>query len=360
MGKPCSYDHTVSEPYTLAQCRVCWLYQFDVRYRRLWDGLAFPAARVSLPCIHQGRFQPPPVGADPRREWLACEAGKGVVCRCDCNDRCDRFEPDEPDQVPPVRRRHLVYHLLPVTGNGSWQRGVDQLRARWGLFTGSKVIAITVGTAGAHKLDSPDAVREYLPSDCEVIEVCNDPTLREVVSWIPLWERVLSNASGDDAILYAHAKAVTRQVDPGNSCQWWTSLAYTLHLDHWPVVARQLSRFPITGAFKKLGHGFSASPSSWHYSGTFFWVRSGDFRDRLWRDVEQTWFGTESWPGLAYHSDEAGCLFLTGTVENLDLYSPDYWTATVRPRYAEWLRQNPPSFPWMDAATSPAVLSVIT
>jgi hypothetical protein len=168
-----------------------------------------------------------------------------------------------------------------------------------------------------------------------------------VATWTPLWERVLGDAADNDVVLYAHAKGVTRNVDPGNSCQWWASLAYTLHLDHWPLVAAQLARFPVTGAFKKVGHGFPRS--AWHYSGTFFWVRVGDFRTRPWQAIDRVWFGTEAWPGTAYHPDEAGCLFLSGVVPQLDLYSPELWTDVVRPRYAEWIQKNPPAFPWSRA-----------
>jgi hypothetical protein len=41
------------EPYSLDQCRVCWLYEHDSRFRALW-GDAGPATRRSLPCVHLG------------------------------------------------------------------------------------------------------------------------------------------------------------------------------------------------------------------------------------------------------------------------------------------------------------------
>ncbi len=284
--------------------------------------------------------------ACPRFDVRECEAGHGRVTQARECESCPDYDADAPDRFGPVGKRHLVYHLLPVAGNGSWRRAIDHLRMRWGLFTGTKLVAVMTGSAGPHTLDAVGEVRDYLPADCEVVEVPNNPTLREVASWIPLWERILAVAADDDAILYAHAKAVTRQVDPGNSCQWWAALTYSLHLDHWTLVADQLARFPVTGAFKKVGHGFGGSRSAWHYSGTFFWVRAGDFRSRPWRAVDQQWWGTEAWPGIGYHANEAGCLFLDGTVPRLDLYSPRFWDRVVRPRYTEWLSQNPPSFPW--------------
>jgi hypothetical protein len=38
--RPCTCDRfQKDQPYQLGQCRLCWLYHNDDRYRRLWDGL---------------------------------------------------------------------------------------------------------------------------------------------------------------------------------------------------------------------------------------------------------------------------------------------------------------------------------
>lgn len=289
-----------------------------------------------------------------------CTVGRQVDALA-CCATCLDYAAGPADALPGYReagrsvgRRHLVYHILPVAGNGVWRRGVDQLRLRWGLFTGRKVVAVMTGPAGIHWLDSPDEVRAYLPADAEVIELPNNPALREVISWVPLWDRVLDGADPADAICYAHAKGVTRNVDPGNSCQWWASLLYSLTLDHWPLVEEHLRRHPITGPFKKVGRGFVGSRSAWHYSGSFWWARAGEFARREWRAVDHLWWGNESYPGLAYRVDEAGCLFHEGTVPTLDLYSPGYWDGTVRPEYAKWIRANPPAWPWIAVSTAVA------
>lgn len=320
------------------------------------EAQAHPVRRP-LECLNLGKLIARAACACPRRDVRECTAGHGSVTAAGECEVCPDYVADGPDQFGPVGRRHLVYHLLPVAGNGVWRRGIDQLRGRWGLFTGTKVIAVLTGDVGPFPLDPPDEVRAYLPPGCEVVEVPNHPALREVASWVPLWERVLAAAGDEDAIFYAHAKGVTRQVDPGNSCQWWASLAYSLHLDHWPLVADHLTRYPITGAFKKVGYGFGGSPSAWHYSGTFFWVRAGDFRLRPWRAVEPTWVGTEAWPGIAYHPNEAGGLFLDGVVPRLDLYSPRFWDHVVRPKYTDWLDRYPPIFPWTEP---PALVAAVS
>lgn len=67
------------------QCRLCQIAEI----RR--------AKPINLPCIHEGRSVPPPAGQDVRKQWLHCEAGLGIVCRCQCNARCHKYEPEEPD-----------------------------------------------------------------------------------------------------------------------------------------------------------------------------------------------------------------------------------------------------------------------
>ena len=239
---------------------------------------------------------------------------------------------------PPVERRHLLYHVYPSPSR-VWVRGVDQLSLRKHLFDGSRSVAVCTGPG----LEPWELVRDYVHQQfgpADVFPVANDKSLREVVSWIPLWERATSAAGPNDAIFYAHAKGATRPVDPGNSCHWWASLLYHVSLDYWPVVADQLTRHPITGALKKLGHGFGAYFGNWHYSGTFYWVRAGDFVKRDWRKIPQRWFGNEAWPGMQYHIDEGGCIFHGGTVPHLNLYDVKYWQTIILPAFKQWRAAN--------------------
>ena len=90
---------------------------------------------------------------------------------------------------PPIDKRHLAFFILPVGLNGCWRRAVDQLRARWSLFTGRKIFAVATGDTVREQVDAQEgdgppkrdlpiepvsAVRAYLPSDAEVFEVPND------------------------------------------------------------------------------------------------------------------------------------------------------------------------------------------
>lgn len=355
----------IAEPYVEGRdCRRCFLFATNAEVNRAWggDGLLVavagprplpprprPARNTSLPCIHEGRPAPPPPGRDIRRRWLHCEAGKGVVSQCQCNVRCDCYEADSPDD--PVRR-HAIMHLLPVPGNGVWQRSLDQIRLRRGLFTGRIVVACCTGQYKGKSLDPPEMVRSLLPSEAELIEVPNNPTRREGATWKQLWESLWPDLGDSDAVLYCHTKGATRNVDPGNSCQWWASLLWSLALDHWPKTESLLKRYPIVGSFKKVGQGFGNGFGNWHYSGTFFWIQAGDFKEHRYSvAVPSQWWGVEAWPGLAYDHADAGCLFLPGTVPSLDIYSPKFWQKTLRPEFEKWIQKNRPAWPWV---TSPS------
>lgn len=80
----------------LVECRDCPLHTSP-------DGTPTPPAapapaRKSLPCLHLGAPARPPDGESVVRKWVVCEAGLGTVCTCRCGPKCDRYEPDGPEQ----------------------------------------------------------------------------------------------------------------------------------------------------------------------------------------------------------------------------------------------------------------------
>lgn len=230
----------------------------------------------------------------------------------------------------------------------AWRLACEQLRSRWFLFTGRKVVAVATGAG----IDSADEVRANLPADAEVFEVPNDPELREVATWEASWSRILPHAGDDDAALYCHAKGVTRPYDAGNTAHLWASLCWSLVLDHWPLVAGLLGRYPIAGPFQKIGQMFGPDGGDWHYSGTFFWLRAADLARRLTTPAPRSWYGVEAWPGLAYAPGEAATIFLKEVGAAMDLYDPDYWVKTIRPEYERWIQRNPPA--WSATAPNPS------
>lgn len=348
----CEHQNPVrpTEPFTTDQCRVCWR---KAGGQDNPSGDVSPAPPPDAPCPYEGGelsgAERNAAGLGHGRRWLYClHPDKPLgpyVCRCQgCGPRC----PGHPKSST-APRRHLLCHVYPRAGNGVWRRAVDQVRRRLPLFTGKTVFAVVTGGSD---LDPAPAVRAYLPAGALMVEVPNDPKLREVATWGPLWDAVTPYLGPADAVLYAHAKGVTRPVDPGNSCQWWASLLWPLVLDHWPLVERLLKTYPIVGPFKKVGHGFGPGFGDWHYSGTFYWMSVKDFLTRRRAvPVPRRWWGVEAWPGVAYPVAEAGCLFHEGRQPFPNLYSPRYWMTTVRPEYERWMKENPPAWPWLTAST---------
>lgn len=238
----------------------------------------------------------------------------------------------------PVQRRHLVYHLCPVRDR--WQYGIEQIWQRRHLFNGTMVFSIAVGArARGQLLDSPDVVRRHLPPNSVALETPHNPRTGEVASWIPLWNRVLQDAAPDDAILYAHSKGVTRPHT--GAYRQWSETLYSLALDHWAETAKLLEQYPIVGSFKKHSQeGFPGSHSTWHYSGTFYWVRVSDFVQRPWKSIGQRWAATESWVGESYHPNDGGVLFAEGDTR-MDLYDANHWALSINSAYHAWLTEHP-------------------
>ncbi len=321
----------------------------DPRYAALF-GFPAPEPR-NAPCVSLGLIVSPRSNPCWKLAAHECDAGRGqcrpgVECQTCTGYVADDPHADDPPPAPPgPPRRHLLHHVLPVARNGVWQRNADQIIARMGLFTGRRVVAVATATpATAKELDPPDAVREYYARHAvEVVEVPNNPTLREVATWPALWDRLREFADTDDAVFYSHAKGVTRPVNPGVTCHPWARMLYASLLDHWPAVEAQLKLWPIAGSFKKVGHGFQGSRSSWHYSGSFFWIRAREaFKADRVRRIDRRWWGNESWPGCHFPPEHAGVLFHEGRVPALDMYSPAYVRGVLR-EFETWSQATPRS-----------------
>lgn len=323
-----------------------------VREPRRADARPFRYPRA-LPCLYEGAVQ----------EWChTCPAtaeGKHVRA-CDLHDSCtretvsDRVRScamcDDYRTFPPVTRRHLLFHIYPVSGNGAWQWNVDEMCRRIHLFDGAKVVAVAVDPPTGRKPDpsgphSPDGWRDIRGCDTlgdvkerfgphaagiEFIECENDPSLREVATYPLLFERVERFREPGDVTLYAQAKGTTRP--PGHVAHQWARTLYEVFLDHWPVVEMSLGRHPITGAFKKYGPGWvrSQSASDWHYSGSWFAVRNAEFFQKNWRTIDRFWSGIEPLPSQHFGA-EAGCVFLEDRVSRMNLYHTGYWDRVVFP-----------------------------
>ena len=273
--------------------------------------------------------------------------------------RAEERQPPPPPAPPPFAgRRHLLYHLLPVAGNGRWQWNVEFLLPRLPLFDGVRLVAVMTeaGIPYRHRpggvvpdphrvplvLDPPGEVEAaFAGHRVEFVRVPNDPSLREVASFLPLFDRLAAAYTPGDAALWAHAKGTTRHA--GHVAGRWAEVMAESLLDYWPAVERVLAAKPVAGTFLKYGPGWKPtdSRSDWHYSGSWFWFRCADlFGKEDWRRIDQFWSGIEPYPSQHYHHSEAGLLFHEGKVPALNLYSDRYWKVVVEPAWARWKAEH--------------------
>lgn len=224
----------------------------------------------------------------------------------------------------PIHTRHLLYHIWPKRG-GSWSQSLDSLEKRLPLFNGQKVVAIALDE------DADDSVRQRLSWADKIIEVKNDPKLREVVSFHPLLESVEPYREGH-ATFCCHSKGVRHGSDGGTTVHAWSDVMYETLLDYWPYVHALLADHPIVGSLRKMGQFLAPSDAKWHYTGTYYWLRNEEVFQRDWRRVDRVWWGTESWPGLHFTEQEAGCAFLSGPALTMNLYDMRFMLDHVAPR----------------------------
>jgi len=240
--------------------------------------------------------------------------------------------------------RNLLYHLLPVAGNSVWQRNVEQLLGRWHVFTGRKIVAVMTSPGpvedlttnrGTLELDPPDRVKEAFgpfAGEIEWLELTNQPKLREVVSFVPLWGTLFSRPESRESnqiAFYAQAKGVTWPADKPIVHDWADVLYETL-LDYLPLVEELLGAFPIVGSLKTHMKWWRQSQATWNYAGSFWWARNADVWSRPWRRINRFWSGNEAWPGITFQDHEAGVVFYDWFAHRTDPYHPDTWLPVLR------------------------------
>jgi hypothetical protein len=378
MPKPCG--HPVSP---VAGCSICRVAEECADYRDSWD--LPPKAGLTKLCSEPAETAPQQTEAD--WPFLVRQAAKfkrdgdrglgDTVARnlhklgasamqkvykaafgkdCGCGDRQERLNtkypysttPREaaallgerfcgkPAERPGIAVRHLLYHCAPMTGNGTWQRNIQQLMRRAPLWNGRRTVAVVRGAG----MDSIDTVRAEFARNsfkAEFIEADNQPNLREVVTHHMLFETVKEFASDPaHATLYAHAKGVSRPVS--HPTHTWTEALYETMCDYWQFVDSLLRTHPVAGSFKKIGRGWpgNESLSDWHYSGSWFWFRNSELFSRDWTRIDKFWSGIEPYPSLHFCIADAGCVFYQDSVPRMNLYDWKLWRKTVLPALMDW------------------------
>jgi len=81
-------DHAlVNQPYSVDQCRVCWLYWNDDLHNRAWGGPGLGPKRTSQPCRHKGTEV-------RRQQWATCSGKVELkVFACAVHSECTAVKP---------------------------------------------------------------------------------------------------------------------------------------------------------------------------------------------------------------------------------------------------------------------------
>ncbi len=230
--------------------------------------------------------------------------------------------------------RHLTYHVYAAKKHDSWKWNLEQLAKRWRLFNGTRIIGISEGPA-AQSASQVIAFAESLGMvfDHHVIRP-NNEKLREVVTWAPMLSLLNPQSAGENEVVFsAHAKG--QKYDDPSHTRDWTDLMYQSCLDDWPAVYNALRTSLMAGSMRE--YGLLGKWHNWAYSGTFYWWRLTEIGKRKWRDVDQWFAGTESWPGKMCDPRETACLFLN---DSRRMYEHQYWVDVVWPEWNRYLQQR--------------------
>lgn len=201
--------------------------------------------------------------------------------------------------LPAQTTNHLIYHIYPRIYNNvsHWRHNVEQLTkpSRWQLFNGLKRIAIVTDK----NTEPIETVQQFFADrvgDCgiEYIVQKNNPSQREVATFINCLKPIANYKGESDLTFSAHAKGIKYSEDLAvrkeESAVWkWIQWMYTTCLDQFDVVKRHLSAFPFAGSFKRYGQFQLPKNFKWHYSGTFYWMRNKTlFEKKDWNRIAAT------------------------------------------------------------------------
>lgn len=237
--------------------------------------------------------------------------------------------------------KHLHFFFYPRYGNSTWYH-IDKIREFIWQFNGHRVCCVATNRDTIHDRIRSDLVLLF----DEVYEVPNNPRRRELVGFIPTLKRLqIAGATGeDDAICFAHSKGQQEKTATDATVREWTNAMYETVVGNWSQAEAALAEgYPLAGSFKVIGN-FRTTPYRWHYSGTFFWARAAAiFEAPNWTETCNRWWGSESYVGRHWASDEGYCLFADlGRKRAASVYDKGLWDNQLREELEQWRRTTGP------------------
>jgi hypothetical protein len=286
----------------------------------------------------------------------ACPLLQGNICNacgCDVNDKVKKRTEQCPAYkwFPEIREsrklnnptKNLIMHIFPVSDLNSWQLNVKEVAKRQSLFNGKRIVSVAtmkepkkIKTRPNRILstDSFDSVvnefKKYNMHIDEFIHYENNDRLREVITFPRALEKIQSKNS-NEVTFSCHSKGSSYGLD--SICLEWAQVMYHTCLDDWTTVKNALELYSMAGPFRRFGQFSTPYNNRWHYSGTFYWFRHDDVFSRNWKKIDKKFFGTESWPGLMFTTEECACIFAD---DANDLYKHINWENSFRPEMEMW------------------------
>ena len=210
--------------------------------------------------------------------------------------------------------KHLLYYTLPLGGENEWVLDKNIRKVCEGIeqFNGKRIVTIAIRGVGDPNYNyiSPDDVikkfQHFGATGIEFLVAVNQKKLWEVSGFLPMLQKVMTD-DPNHVFFYGHCKGVTHP-NPALISHKWADVMYETVYNNWSQVKQILERFGTAGALKAYGEFKSVRNHRWYYSGTFYWVRAASAFLRNWTQVDQIFYGTESWPGLHFRPDEGGCI----------------------------------------------------
>ena len=237
--------------------------------------------------------------------------------------------------VPSDHMRNCLYFICPKRGIQTWVDNVVLLLRYIQQFNGTVTICVAQGS----DLVDVEHVKEmfydlpgYLKINWMVVD--NNYGLRESAYWLSMLETV-ENQPG--ITWYGHTKGITRissVFQNPNPVAQWVEASYKTTLQFPHLVDNSLREFSTAGSFRRIGRYWQKyqSQSTWHYSGTFFWLKNDSLFNRNWKRIENHAWGLEAYPSTIFSIEESYCLF-ADTCSSL--YRADVWGRLGR-RLKRW------------------------
>lgn len=225
--------------------------------------------------------------------------------------------------------RNLIFHVYPLLGaEWNWHWHFDKIAENAEKFNGVISIAIVTGPG----LASPEIVKNRLsgvPVNHWIIEP-NEKRLGETVTFTRLLETV-ETTDPNSITFRGHCKGVTHRRNGIEAP--WANLMWDACMDI-ESAEDALASHVFAGPMKCHEPLVSKQRYRWFFAGTFFWFRNADVFSRDWREMEQTRWFPEAWPGVIASNEESACLlhdFTDGSV-----LRPTYWHGVVVPSWDQW------------------------